>query len=345
MTLRHFKNSAARWPGLFALLLILSCVSSETAANREYVNATPAYDFENYEFDATRPLADRVGPLPPHVIDYVRTLDERPDYQSYTPTAAELALIRRSLERLPPRLKRNLQNRGLGIYFIENFLTSAMTDWSVRRADGQIFSYMIFEARSLRQSMQALLNYRENTCFREDGSGIKTEINLGGAAARENAFTYLLFHEATHALDYSERISPYVESTVAEYQAPLPRDVRTGALLDRIWQEYRAPRAAFDFPLRDRVTFYGFRKGPLLDRAQAPELYAGLARSPFLSLYGTQMWPEDLAELVSMYYLTRGAGNSYSIRLTRNGRTLNQYKPLEFPEVRKRLEGLDALFR
>jgi hypothetical protein len=324
-----------------------TCVSDGIAETRALVRSTPAFQFERYDFDPARPLHSRVGPVPEHVLAYVRKLDERPDYRSYSPTAAEMRLIKRSLERLPPRLKRNLERRGLGIYFIDDFLTSGLTDWAIaanardeRRPE--IFSYMVFHAKTLKTSMRDLLNRRESTCFGVDQSGVKIEIRIDGD---ESAFMYLLMHEAVHALDYSERISPYLEPAVRPYQNRLPRDVGAGALIDRVWAEYREPRAGYDFPGRDQVTFYGFGGGPRLLLGAAPEIYAGLSRSPFVSLYGSQIWPEDLAELVSMYYLTEALGRAYSIRLTRDGAKVADYEPLKSPAVRERLGNLRDYFK
>lgn len=344
MDRRHFRRIGPSL--LLALFLgfavaLPGCLSDGAAVARAHVQRTPAYQFEQYDFDATRPLYRRVGPVPQHVLNYVRELDERPDYRSYQPNAAERRLIRRSLDRLPPRIKRNLMQRGLGIYFVDDFLTSALTDWAVAGADGKVYSYMIFHASSLRTSMEDLLNRREISCFREDGSGMEIKIQVAGG---ENAFMYLLLHEAVHALDYSERISPFVETTVQSYQSKFPRDNRTGALLDRVWSDYGQPRDRYDFAGRDRLSFYGFRNGPLLDMAEAPAIYRGLAGSPFVSLYGSQIWPEDLAELVSMYYLTAAAGRDYSIRLSLKGETIAEYRPLEFPAVQKRIKNLKQYF-
>ncbi|MCR9143166.1 MAG: hypothetical protein NXI24_13005 [bacterium] len=332
--------------GVLILWGVSGCASSDVDQIRERVQSVPAYQFERYDFDADRPLHRRVGAMPAHVLEYVRALDERPDYKSYQPTAAEMRLIRRSLDRLPPRLKQNLERRGLGIYFIDDFLTSGLTDWAVSgdpkgESPPEIYSYMVFHAKSLKTSMQDLLNEREASCFRKDDSGTEIEIRLGG---KESAFTYLLLHEAVHALDYSERISPYVEESVYPYQRRIQRDIQAGELIDRVWSDYREPRAAFDFPTRKLVTFYGFRGGPRLALGEASEVYRGLAGSPFVSLYGSQMWPEDLAELVSMYYLTEAAGRSYSIRLKRKGRIIAEHEPLKFPAVRERLRDLRRHF-
>lgn len=324
----------------------LSTGDGGLAEARALVESNPVYRLEGYAFDPATPLHRRVGPAPEAVLAYVRDLDGRPDYRPYRPTAAEARLIRRSLDRLPPRIKRNLERRGLGIYFIDDFLTSGMTDWAIastRPDEGpaRIYSYMIFHAKTLKTSMQAILNQRERTCFRDDASGVRVRIRVDGG---ENAFTYLLMHEAVHALDYSERISPYVESTVRPFQESVPRDAGAGDFIDRVWSDYREPRSGFDFPGRERVTFYGFRGGPKLSLAEAPEIYRGLAKSPFVSLYGSQMWPEDLAELVSMYYLTDALGRDYSIEIERGGESVAKFHPMRFPKVRERTRELSRHF-
>ena len=323
--------------------LIVAC-SPDTPSPLEVANQ-PAHNFAGFRFDASVPLEDRVMAMPPQVRDYVRELDDRPDYDSYVPTPAEMQGVRQALAALPPRLRRNLEQRGLGIYFIEDFLTSGLTDWVLDQSNGQMYSYMIFDAAVLRASVDAILKKRELSCFRPDDSGVSIEIQAGG---NQPAIVYLLLHESVHALDYSERISPYVEEATLPFQKKHKRDVLGQELIDRLWKEYREPFDAYDFPGRSDLTFYGFREGPRLDMAQAPGLYAQLAVSPFVSLYGAQTYAEDLAEVVSMYALAQISGVPYEIKVLSGSGAAAQtktYRPLESPAVQNRLPWVRDLLR
>lgn len=324
---------------LAAVLLALAsagCASLPDLA-AELIADNQVHDLELFRFDPSTPLMDRVRPAPPHVLEYLRELDERPDYRSYTPNAAERRKIAAAINELPPRLTRNLRERGLGLYFIDDFLTSGMTDFAVDRKSGELYSFMVFHRDALRKDVDTLLTEREATAFHDDGSG-KVYVTTGTYAS---AFTYLLLHESTHALDYSRRIGPYVEEHLAPLQSKQPRAAGLAPLIDEVWAEYRQPRSTSDFERRDKISFYGFRKGPHLRYRQAVSLYTGLINSPFVSLYGAQMMPEDIAELVSIYWLTRKQPDAYIIRVQRSGSLMVGFQPMLSKKIRRRVAGLE----
>ncbi len=325
-------------PALAAVLMAFAgagCASLPDLAAR-LIAGNRVHDLELFRFDPSTPLIDRVQPAPPHAPKYLQELDERPDYRSYRPNAAERAKIQLAINELPPRLARNLRERGLGLYFIDDFLTSGMTDFAVDRQSGELYSFMIFHRDSLRKDVDTLLTEREAPAFRDAGSG-KVYVTTGTYVS---AFTYLLLHEATHALDYSRRIGPYVEEHLEPLQSRQPRAEGLADLIDDVWAEYREPRAGSDFDRRDKISFYGFRKGPHLRYRQAVPLYTGLINSPFVSLYGAQMMPEDIAELVSMYWLTRKQPDAYIIRVQQSGSLMVGFQPMLSKKIRRRVAGL-----
>ncbi|MFA6434901.1 MAG: hypothetical protein WCW52_09420 [Elusimicrobiales bacterium] len=96
-----------------------------------------------------------------------------------------------------------------------------------------------------------------------------------------------------------------------------------------VWDDYSKPAAAGDFPLRDKLTFYGLSDGPLLNPEQAPELYVEFSRSPFVSLYGSRNWAEDFAELVTFWMITRQLRQPYMITVTVPGGEPLVIKPMD----------------
>ena len=52
--------------------------------------------------------------------------------------------------------------------------------------------------------------------------------------------------------------------------------------------------------------------------------------------------PEDLAELVSMYWLTREQPDAYIIRVQRSGSLMVGFQPMLSKKIRRRVAGLEA---
>ena len=103
---------------LMVTTIAFSCKS--TAALKEQVRTIPYKRLENYSFDPAAVLIDRVEKVPDIVLSYYREMDERPSYTPYVPSQGEMREIERCLSMLPSVHKQVLENKLLGIYFIEN---------------------------------------------------------------------------------------------------------------------------------------------------------------------------------------------------------------------------------
>ena len=97
-----------------------------------------------------------------------------------------------------------------------------------------------------------------------------------------------------------------------------PRRPVSGGFSPKRWEGYSKPRAELDFPGRDKITFYGLGSGPKLDISSAPELYAGMLKGGFISLYAARSWAEELAELATFSALNT-LGQPYRITLASPG--------------------------
>jgi hypothetical protein len=86
-----------------------------------------------------------------------------------------------------------------------------------------------------------------------------------------------------------------------------------------VWQDYRAPLAEYDTPLRSRIGFYGLPGPARLEFRDAAGLYAWLDGSPFVSLYASQSWAEDLAEAVAWYHYVTVMGGTYTLLVPNGG--------------------------
>lgn len=251
----------------------------------------------SYAFDPVSALEARIAAVPAPVLEYFRTEDQRPDYAAYLPSHAEKKLLLDYLALLPPEYAKVFKARCVGLYFISGFIGNGVTNW-VAGSDGKIYFYIILNPDAFNKDLSETLTERERSCFRPE-AGWSVAVSAG---RRYKGLLYALAHEAAHGLDYAVGISPYTDDTMPEYFRPkknLARDFFGG-----VWQDYRLPRPAADFPGRDKITFYGLGGGPKLDISGALPLYKDLYAGQFVSLYGARSWAEDLAELETFHAIT-----------------------------------------
>ena len=111
-------------------MCLFSCASSQKAkAFSEIFAGIPAKNFSSYRFDPSTDLADRVLEAPEFVLAYLRETDKVTNYTAYMPSSAELAEVRKNLALLPPKFKAILQQRLIGIYFVNNWIGIGMADY------------------------------------------------------------------------------------------------------------------------------------------------------------------------------------------------------------------------
>jgi len=301
------------------------------------MRAVPAHSTDSYpEVDGTA-LADRVGDIPDFVLNFMREYDSRPDYEEYQLTAEDERSVMNALENLPPLTRQVLAERLLGIYFIEDFLGNGLCDF-VFAPDGEMYVYMVFNPRGLKTNISELLTEKENSCFTPVNGGFEITIDCGETYS---GWQYILLHESTHAVDYVKTITPYVEEAIQ----PLQRESEySGKFIDEIWETYNRPVSKFDFNLRQQITFYGFGDGPKMMIPQSIEAYRQRELTPFVSLYASRTWPEDLAELVALYHLTEKMGQPYTITVTQLGHEKYSGQPMESELVRERFSLVEEIF-
>ncbi len=274
---------------------------------------------ESYSFDPASPLETRIKLIPAPVLEFFRAFDSRPDYAGYAPTAADRALVLAYLRLLPPAYEKTFRERCVGIYFVPGMVGNGLTDW-ISGPGGKIYFHMILNPAALRDDLSRTLTDRDKSCFiPRKGWTLRVE-----AGDKYKGLLYSLVHEGTHGLDYAAGVTPYADDTMPAYYRPR-RAVSGGFCLKR-WAGYSSPRPEADFPGRDKLTFYGLGNGPKLDISAAPELYAGMLKGGFISLYGARSWAEELAELATFSVLDT-LEQPYEITVTSPGGK-KSFKPM-----------------
>ena len=145
-----------------------------------------------------------------------------------------------------------------------------------------------------------------------------------------DAMTYVLLHEATHIVDGSLGV---IRDTAAptEYH-PLVRGV---------WRDRTTPADPYRQPILMDIRYR--QNGHVLPVSKAPELYDALGRTPFISVYGSCNWHEDIAELLAWTELTERLHQPYRILIQKGGKVIRVIEPAKSKLVQVRLKDLVQL--
>lgn len=296
-----------------------------TPEERAAFLARPVVRLETYSFDPSVPLAERIGPPTPFLLEWLKKYDGRDDYLPHAPTAEERRMLTGWLRRLPAKMRDTLDKRLIGIFLVDNFLGNGLAEMVLDPATGEKYSWVTLNAGGFGKTLSETLSEREASSF--IGGGVSVE--CGG---REPAgIFYSLTHELTHAYDYTAGITPYVEPEW--YEAVSGRPPRPEPAWE-IWKGYRTPRPEHDFAARKRLSFYGFGGGPKLRASEAAAVYESLAASPFVSLYGSQNWAEDAVELMVYASTRRLLGSACRVKYKGPGGMTASFKPGETAAAR-----------
>lgn len=320
---------------------LLACTTVKPTPNEGILADIPAKNLKNYRFDPRSNLADRVAPVPDFVLTYLSELDKTETYAPYRPTAAEKAQLVAYLGLLPESARQTLQQRLVGIYFIDRWVGSGMADYLLDDRM-QLYTILIINPETMRHTMSEWLTYREGTAFQADpGEADPRKVTID-CGTEYTGLMYLLLHETAHIMDYVNRYTPYVEKDLRKLGIfSWDSDFTRG-----IWASYDTPAAPFDYEGRRDIAFYGLGNKPLIPLSRAAAIYGGLRESPFVSLYGSQNWAEDFAEYSAWHYYVNQLQQPYRIRLSgKGGAAETIIEPLRSAGVMKRAAALPPDWR
>ena len=322
--------------GLIAVMVVgalaTGCQSTPTRSEvLAKIAELPAKHLSSYQFDPSTTLVDRARPAPAFLIDFLEAYDQTDAYSPYTPSEAELNLLRRDLDLPPSSYRPIFESRLIGIYFVNNFMGSGMTEYVLDGKDELYFALFI-NPDTMKHNVSDWLTRREQSAFTQGTAGnaadqISVKIDCG---TQYTGLLYILLHEGAHMIDYLRHATPFVDWSM---QA-LGKGIGPTAFTSSVWRSYARPRRAFDFHYRSDLHFYGLGKS--LPISRAPVLYRGLQRSPFASLYGSTTWAEDFAEQMTWSYWTQALHQPYAIELYSGGVLDQRYEPMSSPLVLRR---------
>ena len=283
----------------------------------------------------SQPLSGRAAHIPNTLLQAWKVADSglnpiASSYQAYLPTNAEKAQLKQSFEYLPPQWQDVLKHKLTRIFFVENLIGAGITDWVIKRETGELFYTIMLNPRLLHTTAKTWLEYRANSMFSQGDYHI-TYANI----PHVSALTYTLLHETAHIIDFEKRYTPIVDPLIREY-----RDVPNTptAFTQDIWRDYNQPKAAYDFPYRDKLNAYhlSVKRGYIANN-KLPEIFTALSQRPFVSLYASLSWAEDYADFAAFNYLQTMAKAPLRLQLKKGKETIVDITPLNTVTNQKRL--------
>ena len=280
------------------------------------------------------PLEDRIKPAPAHVIDWLHKLDSTTGYKPYMPAENEKALFTSYVQLLPRQFKQVIQEKTVVIYFIDNLMYGGMN--MIESDDsGNNYGVIFLNREILRRTASDWMNFRDNSFFYDDGSGITLVSEWSGDYF---ALIHTLVHETAHLYDHYFKITPFVDPPHGSEASALQTDFTAN-----VWKNYYLPLDEFNFPYRSELSAYGL--GPAQKKSLAPEIYRSLQKTPFVSLYGSQSWAEDFAEAFTFFYLAKYLDVNMQVKIidAETNEELLIYKPTQNPLLAGRFDAFERI--
>ncbi len=307
----------------------LPCADADKKCAQRALKNHAAGRIDTWRTMLSVPVAERIGPAPPHLVEYLK-LDnilngypERP--RAATLDAGLLADIRGAIVDLPPEIWKLAGERLVGVFFVAGLGGTGYTDYVFDAQGKPAKGFVVLDAAVLAsQRANAWATWKENTPF-APGAGYRLDarIEADGNDNRRNAIQYILLHELGHVLSIGADIHPPWNLS--------PKEIDSAArypFFDLSWTVDRAAdkyRSRFDanFPQRTSTVYYF---GAKLAAADMAATYAGLRRTNFPSLYAATAPGDDFAESFASYVHVVLMRRPWQITISRDGKPVEIFR-------------------
>lgn len=145
---------------------------------------------------------------------------------------------------------------------------------------------------------------------------------------------FVLLHEATHVVDAVLNLTPPIENA--------DDSVAPTVITKDIWKKMNVPLERYIDPLVEKTIFRGGGRIPI---ASAPGIYRALSKMPFVSVYATASWSEDIAELETIYHLTHKIKQPFYVYVKKGNDEVARYEPMKSKLVQERLRHLKVFYQ
>ncbi|WP_202909816.1 hypothetical protein [Mucilaginibacter pedocola] len=286
---------------------------------------------KKYGLDPKSSLVSRLTTTPAYVMDIFRNAGMSPT--EHQVTKDESRILSEAIAVLPPLHQRVLKQHLKSISFVDNMPNTAITAPVTKEKETKLF-HIAFRAGILHQTISEWVTEKERNCYTKGDSAMSVSIQAG----LMSALTYVLLHEGTHVVDGA--LGLLNTDTIAG--RPVPNPFRAG-FSKNIWSDIGTHIWPFPDSLAAKSIFRpGGRRFAL---SEAEQVYKALSQTPFVSLYGSASWHEDLAELLTIYHLTKMHGQPFQAIVKKNGNEVFRFEPISSPAVERRFVQLDRFYR
>ncbi|KQS41776.1 hypothetical protein [Pedobacter sp. Leaf194] len=325
------KNLRAFLFWLVNIICLLFSISSSAQHKEAGKHSINLHEVQvRYGLDSSKPLSKRITITPDNIIKMFREAGMSPTEHQLT--KEELATVVSAISRLPSFYQQVLKQHLKSISFLDNMPNTALTS-SITGNETVRLYHITFRSGILHQNISEWVSEKERTCFSETDSTISISIQAGIL----KAFNYVLLHEGTHVVDGSLQIISADSVAGRPHMNDFTRKFTNG-----IWTNINT----LSFPVTDSLAIKSrFRRdGRRYDNTEALEVYSELMKIPFVSLYSTASWHEDLAEIFTVYYLTKIYNQPFRIIIKKNGKVAGEFEPMKSDLVKSRLSLLHRLY-
>ena len=276
-----------------------------------------------------KPVENRLGVAPDGLVTLLN-LDNIAQGYPNKPHAAPIPAdflqdVKGALADMPARVKRLLDRKLAGIYFVKDLGSTGYT----QRINGGFFSE---DAGLIVLDMDVLgsrtandwITWKERTPFRPDSHyRLDARIETDQQDTRRNAILYILLHELGHVLSIGENFHPPWDETQVRpslegfpfaqlsWEAGNPRSSNYASLFDS------------EFPLRRNIVYY---LGARLKGDQMVDAYHQLEKTSYPTLYAATSPAEDFADSFVNYVHVVLMKRPFEIRIHRDGVLAEDYQ-------------------
>jgi hypothetical protein len=285
-----------------------------------------------YNLDPTSSLESRIKAPTAMALKMFRGVGRTPP-TVHSLTEIEQRKLSAAFAALLPLHQRILRERLRSVSFLDASNPGTGLTLPVNPKD----SYQLFDitirAAVFRQNASEWLTEKESGYFDAARSSLRISIEAG----KLDAIVFVLLHEATHIVDSCLGITPPLRSNDKSARGGI-----TTPFTEGVWSELTIPVPLYRDPLWERLRF---RTGEILAIDHAKSIYPSLTRTPFVSLYSSHTWKDDLAEFVTVYHWTEILKQPYKIMIRKESENIFVYQPMKSNLVRKRVDLIKLFYK
>jgi len=318
-----------RMPARVTCAILLSCCWLVPVMTGGGSKALRPDALSTYGFDPSTALESRIGETPAAVLKEFKDTGLTPT--AYVLTAVERQKVSNAFATLPPLNQRILRERLRSVSFLDGMPNTALTSPANPDDPHRLFDITI-RAGILHQNVSEFLTQKERTCFETANSSFNVSIQGG----KLDAIVYVLLHESTHIVDGILHITPEIG------RGNGPDKFSATSFTEGVWIGRTTHAPKYQNTLLESARFYADGKVLSIDQAEA--VYTALSRTPFVSLYGSNNWYDDLAEFVTWYHLTEKLKQPYQIEIRKEGQVIFGYEPMRSRLVRSRFDQMKKIY-